>query len=436
MRDIKIRGHPYMTTKIAAVWYHVIDAVFWQHEPVLPSRRIYWMNWPKFKKDWKKLLLMFNSGRPQVSIILPTYNESQNILGMLRSIKECLPRSIHTQTIVVDDNSPDGTGHIVEEHLKKTKDAIANHTIEVIHRRAKTNLSSAILHGIQHARGDTVVVMDSDFSHPPQIIPKLLEAIRHRYDIAVASRYIRGGHIDGWPFKRRLLSRFGTIIAKQGLSIKTADPMSGFFAFRRNILDGITFDGLGFKMLMEMLVKVKGARITEIPYTFRDRRQGHSKMNRDVVYDYCRSVWRLYRYGGNERRVSVKFLSKAGRFYTVGASGFLVNFLVSLLLTQTTEFWYLHANILGILSSMSTNFVFNKIWTFQDRSFGLRRAAAQYGKFLGFSSLGAIVQLGIVFSMVEGGWSYPVSLAAGVLTAASGNFILNKKWTFHEKLWG
>lgn len=373
---------------------------------------------------------------PQVSIILPTYNESKNILDVLRSIKESLPGSVSAQAIVVDDNSPDGTGRLVEEYLRNMKN-IANYTIEVIHRKTKAGLSSAILHGMRHARGETIVVMDSDFSHPPQIIPKLLDALRHRCDIAIASRYIRGGRTDGCTARRRMISWFGTVVAKHGLGVKVADPMSGFFAFKRNLVEGISFDGLGFKMLLEMLVKARGARIAEVPYTFRDRRLGESKLSSGVLADYLRSVWRLYRHGGAEPRRSVRFLSKAGRFYTVGASGFLVNYVISLLLTQQIpEFWYLHANILGILSSMTSNFALNKVWTFQDRNYAPKRMAIQYTKFLGFSSLGAAVQLGIVFSLVEGGWSYPVSLAAGVLTAALGNFILNKKWTFKEKLWG
>lgn len=373
---------------------------------------------------------------PQVSIILPTYNESKNILDVLRSIKESLPGSVSAQAIVVDDNSPDGTGRLVEEYLRNMKN-IANYTIEIIHRKTKTGLSSAILHGMRHARGETIVVMDSDFSHPPQIIPKLLEALRHRCDIAIASRYIRGGRIDGWTAKRRMISWFGTVVAKHSLGIKAADPMSGFFAFKRNLVEGISFDGLGFKMLMEMLVKARGARVAEVPYTFQDRRLGESKLSGSVVTDYLRSVWRLYRYGGAEPRESVRFLSKAGRFYTVGATGLLVNYVVSLLLTQQIPgFEYLHANVLGVLSSVTSNFTLNKVWTFQDRNFAPKRTTVQYAKFLGFSSLGIAVQLGMVHLLMEDGWSYPLALAVGVLTPALGNFILNKKWTFKEKLWG
>ncbi|MBT3328493.1 MAG: glycosyltransferase, partial [Nitrosopumilus sp.] len=128
----------------------------------------------------------------QVSIIIPTYNESENIINILHSIKEIIPKNILTQTIVVDDNSPDGTGKLVEDYLKNVK-KMADHTIEIIHRKAKNGLGSAILNGIQQAKGDTIVVMDCDFSHPPQIIPKLVESIKkYQYDIAVASRYIKG----------------------------------------------------------------------------------------------------------------------------------------------------------------------------------------------------------------------------------------------------
>jgi len=129
----------------------------------------------------------------QISIILPTYNESENIIKILHSIGQILPKSVPTQAIVVDDNSPDGTGKLVEDYLKNVK-KIAGYTIEIIHRKAKDGLGSAILKGIQQAKGDTIVVMDSDFSHPPQIILKLIESIKkYQYDIAVASRYIKGG---------------------------------------------------------------------------------------------------------------------------------------------------------------------------------------------------------------------------------------------------
>jgi len=382
------------------------------------------------------------SGRgAQVSIIIPTYNESQNILKILKSIGDILPKNILAEAIVIDDNSPDGTGKIVENYLKEFK-KITGYTIDVIHRTAKKGLSSAILNGIQQAKGDTIVVMDSDFSHPPQIIPRMLDALRkYQCDIVIASRYVKGGKISGWPLKRKLLSKLATVIAKKGLGISTLDPMSGFFAFKRPIIKGLKFDAIGFKMLLEILVKTKGVKVWEIPYTFTDRQFGSSKVTLSTAIDYAKSVWRLYRFGKSggkqEKRPSVRFLSKAARFYTVGASGLGINFLMSLLLAGgSSEMWYLHANIIGIIASMTTNFVLNKYWTFEDKDFSTKKTLSQYGKFVGFSSLGALVQLGMVFSLVEASQiSYPIALTLAVFTAAFGNFILNKKWTFKEKLW-
>ena len=378
----------------------------------------------------------------QISIIIPTYNESQNILQILKSIKDNLPKNFVTQTIVVDDNSPDGTGKLVEDYLKNIK-KMADYTIEIIHRKAKDGLSSAILKGIQHAKGDTIVVMDCDFSHPPHIIPKLIESIKkYQYDIVVASRYIKGGKIQGWSLKRKTMSKFATLIAKKGLGINTHDPMSGFFAFKRNIIKGLNIDAIGYKFLLEILVKTKDVSIKEIPYTFQNRELGSSKLSIRTIFDYYRSVWKLYRYGKplekQEKRSSVKFLYKAGRFYTVGASGFIVNYMISLLLTGgVSDLWYLHANVIGIIASITTNFVLNKTWTFGDRDFRLKKTISQYGKFAMFSSLGALVQLGMVYFLVDSNEiSYPLALILAVTTAAFGNFILNKKFTFKEKLLG
>ena len=380
-----------------------------------------------------------NNSNPQVSIILPTYNESQNIIPILESIKKHLPSNLHTEAIVVDDNSPDGTGKIVEEYMLDIK-KMANYTIEVIHRTTKNGLSSAIMKGIQHATGDTIIVMDSDFSHPPQVIPKLIDTLKkYQCDMVVASRYLREGGVKDWPFKRKIISKIGTLIAKHSLGIKLSDPMSGFFAFKKNMIEGISFDAIGYKLLLEILVKKKDATIKEVPYIFLNRKIGSSKLDSKIIFDYLKSVCSLYVNGDqkqNEKRKSVKFLSKAARFYTVGAIGFVINYAISLLLIDSNaSFWYLHANMIGIISSMSSNFILNKVWTFNDRNFKLQKTLKQYLKFLSFSSLGALIQLGVVFWLVEHhSLDYSIALMLGVTTAAFGNYIFNKRWTFNEKI--
>ena len=372
-----------------------------------------------------------------LSVILPTYNESQNISTMIDSIADALPRGMRAEIIVVDDSSPDGTGDIAQSHAH----SLGNRgiQIEVIRRPAKMGLSSAILAGANSASGEVVVVMDSDMSHPPQTIPHMLDEIK-KCDIVVASRYVKGGAVAGWPFKRKIVSKGANKIARYSLGIRIKDPMSGFFAFKRHIIHGIKFDAIGYKMLLELLVKARGARVTEIPYTFINRQFGKSKLDSKVAVDYARAVWRLYRYGRaapTERRASVRFLSKAGRFYTVGATGLLVNYLASFMLaTLLPNVWYLHATIFGIMVSITSNFIFNKLWTFEDRDFAPKKTLTQYGLFSGFSAFGALVQLSMLFWLVETqSIGYPIALVVAVATASIGNFLLNKKWTFKERVW-
>ncbi len=374
----------------------------------------------------------------EVSIILPTYNESKNIWSILEHIQKAIPMGLKAETIVVDDNSPDDTARIAEDYSIKEK---TSHTINVVKRKAKNGLSSAILRGIQEATGNTILVMDSDFSHPPHIIPKIIDTLRQtRCDIVIASRYVKGGSIQGWPFKRKLMSRIATSIAKKGLGIESHDPMSGFFAFKRNIIEGLKFDAIGYKMLLEILVKTKGVKIQEVPYTFIDRQAGASKLGVLAVIDYFKSVFKLYKYGRKarreEKRTSVRFLSKVARFFTVGASGLGINYLASILLSSSTDIWYLHATVMGIALSVTSNFFLNKYWTFEDRDFSAKKTSIQYGKFAGFSSIGALVQLGMVYYLVDGfDLSYPIALILAVGTAAFSNFVLNKKWTFRERVW-
>lgn len=376
----------------------------------------------------------------QVSIIIPTYNESQNILSILKSLTDYMPKKISTQTIIIDDNSPDGTGKIVEDYIKNFK-KITNNTIDIIHRTTKTGLSSAIFNGIQKATGETIIVMDADHSHPPQIIPKMIESLKKSHcDIVIASRYVKGGQIKDWTRSRKLISKIATKLAKSFLNVEQKDPMSGFFAFKKSILNNLKFDLIGYKILLEMLVKTKDVKILEIPYTFTNRKIGQSKLDSKIILDYLKTVWKLYRFGKavkTDKQKSTSFLSKAARFYTVGASGLIVNLISSfLLVTNIPDVWYIHANLVGIISSISSNFILNKIWTFEDKDFSKKKTTLQFFKFVIFSAFGALIQLGMVFYLTETqNMPYYLSLIFAVLTAAFGNFILNKKYTFKEKIY-
>lgn len=216
--------------------------------------------------------------------------------------------------------------------------------------------------------------------------------------------------------------------------------MSGFFAFKKSILNNLKFDLIGYKILLEMLVKTKDVKILEIPYTFTNRKIGQSKLDSKIILDYLKTVWKLYRFRKavkTDKQKSTSFLSKAARFYTVGASSLIVNLISSfLLVTNIPDVWYIHANLVGIISSISTNFILNKIWTFENKDFSKKKTMLQFFKFVIFSAFGALIQLGMVFYLTETqNMPYYLSLIFAVITAAFGNFILNKKYTFKEKIY-
>ena len=421
--------------------------------------------------------LIPNKGIVDVSIIVPTYNESHNIIGLLESIERSVPRSLLSEVVVVDDNSPDKTGEMAETYSEETGKRNTNQAtkvrqpnitnieldannmlnssncdLKVIHRPEKKGLVSAILEGIRSSKGQIILVMDADFSHSPSLIPKMVhELMNSDVDIVVASRYIEGGRIRGWPLKRRLISKGAVKIAQYGLPIKKEikDPMSGFFALKRHVLDNIKIDSAGYKILLEILVKANNARVKEIPYTFTNRTLGKSKLDNTVVWDYIKALYHLYRYGqksGNsmswlsrvKKRRTVLFLSKAGRFYTVGASGLLLNYFVSVFLFNSSlaSLGYIQATIGGIIVSNISNFLLNKAWTFEDRDFSPRKTLRQYGLFAAITSGGAGIQLGVLHVLLQSGFSYEVSLIIAVSMASISNFLLNKKLTFGERVWG
>lgn len=389
-----------------------------------------------------------------VSIIIPTFNESMNIKDLLNQIQLNIPAETNVEIIIVDDNSPDGTGSIVEKYIeessKSSEQALIskNVSIRIVHRKEKSGLIAALVNGIGLCKGKNVLIMDADFSHPPEVINKMIGELKKAPNcIIIGSRYVNGGAIDGMPFKRFLLSQGANWIARHGLSLKNVyDPMSGFFAFPKHALQDVEFNTNGFKILLEILIKKdNNICVKEIPYTFKDRKYGQSKLDFATIFDYLKAVWKLYRYGRkskkqntqSEKRKSVKFISKAARFYTVGASGFALNYIISILFSNGVlgNLEYLQATAVGIAVSVTTNFLLNKFWTFEDKNRDLVRSIKQYGMFVGCSSLGILIQFLSIYFLRESGMSYDISLLLGVTIASVSNFLFNKKLTFKENIW-
>jgi dolichol-phosphate mannosyltransferase len=186
--------------------------------------------------------------------------------------------AVHTwELIIVDDGSPDGTADLAESYADV-------HPVVVVRRPGKAGLASAVLAGFAKARGDVLVVMDADLSHPPEAVPRLVAAIEDGADLAVGSRYVAGGGTEDWPLKRRVVSRAACLIGNVLVPIR--DCTSGFFAIRKSALDGVKLNPIGFKIGFEVMARGRYKKAVEIPYVFRDRELGKSKFGRREIGQY------------------------------------------------------------------------------------------------------------------------------------------------------
>jgi dolichol-phosphate mannosyltransferase len=224
-------------------------------------------------------------------LIIPTYNEIANIKNIITA---SLSQSPDLYILVIDDNSPDGTAKAVKEMMENEPH------INLIERPKKMGLGSAYVQGFKYALNndyDYVLEMDADFSHNPADIPRLLEAAK-KYDVVIGSRYCQGVNIINWPFRRLLISYFASKYVRIITGMPIKDPTSGFKCFRRRVLEAIDLnsilsDGYAFQIEMNFRAWVKGFTIYEIPIVFTERRDGVSKMSRQIVWEAAWMVWRL-----------------------------------------------------------------------------------------------------------------------------------------------
>jgi dolichol-phosphate mannosyltransferase len=226
---------------------------------------------------------------PPLWLVVPTYNEAENVEALAGAVRKELP-SEH-RILIVDDNSPDGTGEIADRL------AVESNDVEVLHRPAKAGLGPAYLAGFKHALeqgAELIVQMDADFSHDPAYLPRFLDAARNA-DLVLGSRYVPGGGVSEWGALRRAISRGGSAYARVVLGMRIRDLTGGFKLWRREALEAIDLDsvdsrGYAFQVEMTYRAKQAGLRIVEVPIVFRDRRVGDSKMTAPIVAE---AMWRV-----------------------------------------------------------------------------------------------------------------------------------------------
>jgi dolichol-phosphate mannosyltransferase len=226
---------------------------------------------------------------PRVWVILPTYNEAENLEPLVEAVRERLPES--RRVLIVDDDSPDGTGEIADRIATEHDD------VSVLHRTVKEGLGPAYIAGFRTALAEgaeLVIEMDADFSHDPAYLPQLLRAAGEA-DVVIGSRYVPGGGVTEWGPVRRFISRGGSAYARAALGIDVRDLTGGFKCLRRRVLEGIdldSIDSLGYAFQVEVTYRAiqAGFRVVEIPIVFRDRREGNSKMSNAIIAE---AIWRV-----------------------------------------------------------------------------------------------------------------------------------------------
>ncbi|MGZ5320946.1 MAG: polyprenol monophosphomannose synthase [Solirubrobacterales bacterium] len=225
----------------------------------------------------------------EVWVVLPTYNEAENLERIAAAILERLPE--RRRLLIVDDSSPDGTGRIADRLAAERDD------VEVLHRQAKEGIGPAYIAGFRRALAgdaDLIIEMDADFSHDPAYLPQLLRAIENA-DLVIGSRYVPGGGVTEWGKVRRFISRGGSSYARAMLGLEVRDLTGGFKCFRREVLEAIDLDAVtakGYAFQVEMTYRAiqAGFRVVEVPIVFRDRTEGNSKMSRAI---FAEAIWRV-----------------------------------------------------------------------------------------------------------------------------------------------
>ena len=347
---------------------------------------------------------------PSVSLVVPTFNEAENIYSMIeRSHAALSSLKIDFEIIVVDDSSGDGTADIAATAAAQWPG------VRIIRRTEQRDLSQSVLRGWREATGDVLAVIDADLQHPPERLVDLLSAMFDGdADLAVASRNTTGGGVSEWALRRRVISWGATLIAMlivPGVLRMVRDPMSGFFAIKRRFVSSGALNATGYKILLEVLARTPYETVVEVPYVFEERKKGKSKLGSKQAFQYLNHVYALARRTGE-----IWLLPK---FAMVGLSGVFVNVAVS----QTANLPHL---ALGFECSVLSNFLLNEVWTFRGRMSHLAPVQSAPSRLMWFQ-LAALVGLVLnlaTFSVLKAA-ALPAPVCATIAIAVGGlcNFL-------------
>lgn len=370
------------------------------------------------KFDWSAALAI-ETQPLALSVVIPTFNETDNVEPLLQRLSVALA-GINWEAIFVDDNSPDGTA----DHVRTI--ARNDGRVRIVQRVGRRGLSSAVVEGMLASAAPVIAVIDGDMQHDEAALPRLVDAVAAGADIAIGSRYCDGGNVGDWDRKRQRISSAATGLGRVFLGTSLTDPMSGFFAIRRETfmtaLPRLSL--IGFKILLDIVASLPSTpRIVEIPYRFRVRTAGESKLDTKIVAEYLALL--IDKYSGHILPLRLML------FLLVGSMGVLVHMGV-LASSLALNLSFVVAEVAAVVSAMTFNFFLNNVFTYRDRQ--LHGAAMIRGllSFYAVCGIGALanVGIGIWVNAQDGRWW--VAGLAGVVIGAVWNFAASSFFTWRK----
>ena len=357
-----------------------------------------------------------------LSIVIPSFNERANVAPMLAKLDAALG-GIAWEAIYVDDDSPDGTADAVRAV------AAVDRRVRCLQRLGRRGLSSAVVEGWLAASGAIVAVIDADLQHDETALPAMAALIRRdEADLVIATRYAAGGGIGDFAAARARLSRFGTWLAGLVIRHRVSDPMSGFFMMSRPLLTAVAprLSSDGFKVLADVLANAPPAtRIAEVPYTFRSRVHGTSKLDEVVLWDFGMFV--AARLLGN--RIPARFLS----FAAIGASGVFTQFAAFAAGFNLLGLTFRAAETFAVLVAMVGNFLLNNALTYRDRRYrgwGMLRGLASYVALCG---IGAVANVGVASRLFDLRPNWWPAVTAGIVVGTLWNYAATRLFTWSAR---
>ena len=361
-------------------------------------------------------------GALQLAVIVPVYNERENAPRLVGALEAAL-KGLRFEIIFVDDNSPDGTAETVRAMAR------TDARIRCLQRIGRRGLSSAVIEGMLATAAPVIAVIDGDMQHDESRLPEMLNLLEARgVDVVVGSRYAEGGGFGDWSARRRRMSEVATALAKRMTGVELSDPMSGFFMLRAEALRPrvAELQGLGYKILLDILsARGPALSVAELPYEFRSRERGESKLDNKVLMEFAELL--ISRSVG--KYVPTKFVM----FSMVGALGVVVHMVVLAALFQSGAgpVSFAWAQGIATLVALTANFFVNNFFTYFDRQLHGWQLLPGWLSFAAASSVGAVANLGVavyLFQTMDAVWF--LSGIAGVIVGAAWNYAVTALYTW------